>query len=109
MITNEGGAYDARYGSFRAPVAGIYKFAFSVLQGTSSMYIGLDLVKDGTVVGRIKTGAYGYRDVGTNIINLYLDSGNDVWVQHSTDSDSNKVLAEKGFYTSFTGFLVKAS
>lgn len=108
VITNVGGAYDSRHGSFRAPVDGIYKLSFSALQGKSTMWIGLELVRDGTVIARVKTGDNGYWNLGTNVITIRLNAGDDVWVRHMTDTDSKHVVADKGFFTSFSGHLIKA-
>ena len=108
VITNVGGAYDSRHGHFRAPVSGNYKFAVSVLQGTSTMWISLDLVKNGAVIGRIKTGDNGYYNMGTNIITAHLNAGEDVWVRHMSDSDTKHVVSGGGYFTMFTGHLIKA-
>ena len=108
VITNVGGAYDARHGHFRAPVSGNYKFSFSVLQGTASMWIGLELVRDGAVIGRIKTGDNGYWNMGTNIITAHLNTGDDVWVRHMSDTDNKRVVSGGGYFTMFTGHLIKA-
>ncbi|XP_052253539.1 complement C1q tumor necrosis factor-related protein 3-like [Dreissena polymorpha] len=108
VITNVGRAYDSRHGTFRAPVGGTYKFTFSVLQGTNNMWIQVELVKNGKVIGRVKVGDYGYWAIGTNIINTHLDAGDDVWVQHSTNQGSNMIMSRNGGYTMFTGHLVTA-
>ncbi|XP_045166220.1 complement C1q-like protein 4 [Mercenaria mercenaria] len=108
VITNVGGAYDARHGSFRAPVSGTYKFSFSVLQGTSAMYIAVELVRNGSPIGRVRTGDYGYYAVGTNIVNVHLDAEDDVWVQHQDNLGSRIVKANGGGFSLFTGHLVKA-
>ncbi|XP_052780134.1 protein HP-25 homolog 1-like [Mya arenaria] len=106
VITNVGGAYDSRHGTFRAPVDGIYQFSFSALQGTSTMWLGLELVRDGVVIGRVKTGDNGYYNQGTNVINARLKATNDVWVRHMTDSDNKHVVADGGYFTSFSGHLI---
>lgn len=108
MITNTNEAYDARHGSFRAPVSGTYKFSFSVLQGTGRMYIAVELVRNGSPIGRVRTGDYGYYAVGTNIVNVHLDAGDDVWVQHQDNLGSGTIVARGGGFTMFTGHLVKA-
>lgn len=108
MITNAGDGYDPRHGAFRAPVSGTYKFTFSVAQGTSSMYIGVELVKNGMAVGRVKTGDYGYIAIGTNIVNIRLAMGDDVWVRHMSNIGSNKIPAFDGGFGMFTGHLVSA-
>ncbi|XP_045166072.1 complement C1q-like protein 4 [Mercenaria mercenaria] len=106
VITNVGGAYDSRHGSFRAPVNGIYKLSFSVLQGQSTMWIGVELVKDGAVIARVKTGDNGYWNMGTNVITAHLNAGDDVWVRHMSDSDNKQVVAQSGYFTSFSGHLI---
>ena len=109
VITNVGGAYDNRHGAFRAPVSGTYKFSFSVLQGTGRMYIAVELVKNGTPIGRVRTGDYQYYAVGTNIVNVHLKAGDDVWVQHQDYIGSGMTVPAKGGgYCLFTGHLVKA-
>ncbi|XP_052782191.1 complement C1q tumor necrosis factor-related protein 2-like [Mya arenaria] len=108
VITNTDGVYDSRHGSFRAPVGGTYKFTFSVLQGTASTWIAVDLVLNGNVIGRVKTGSYGYYDIGTNVVNVHLAAGDDVWVQHNGNQGSDKIVAKGGGYTMFTGHLVTA-
>jgi hypothetical protein len=108
VITNVGGAYDVRHGSFRAPVDGIYMLSFSALQGQSSMWIGLELVRDNMVIARVKTGDNGYWNMGSNVVNVHLNAGDDVWVRHMSDSDSKHVVADKGFFTSFSGQLIHA-
>ncbi|KAH3893464.1 hypothetical protein DPMN_017611 [Dreissena polymorpha] len=72
------------------------------------MWIQVELVKNGKVIGRVKVGDYGYWAIGTNIINTHLDAGDDVWVQHSTNQGSNMIMSRNGGYTMFTGHLVTA-
>lgn len=108
VINNVGGAYDARHGTFRAPVSGVYQFSFTVLQGQSSMWLGVELVANGRVIGRVKTGDNGYYNMGSNVINTWLTAGTDVWVRHMSDSDTKHVVADNGFYTLFSGLIVRA-
>lgn len=108
VITNVGGAYDSRHGAFRAPVSGTYKFTFSVLQGTSQMYIALELVKNGVAIGRVRTGDQSYYAIGTNIINVHLNAGDDVWVRHEESVGNDRVMSLAGGYTMFTGHIVRA-
>ena len=108
VITNVGSGYDPRHGAFRAPVGGIYKFTFSILQGTASMWTGVELVKNGVAVGRVKVGDYGYLAVGTNIVNVRLSAGDDIWVQHMTNLGSHVIPANDGGFAMFTGHLVAA-
>lgn len=108
VITNVGGAYDSRHGSFRAPVDGVYEFSFSVLQGQATMWIGLELVRDNNVIARVKTGDNGYWNMGSNVIIARLHSGDDVWVRHMSDTDNRHIVAEHGFFTSFSGHLINA-
>lgn len=108
VITNEGGAYDSRHGTFRAPLAGSYQFSFSILQGQSTMWLGIELVADGQVIGRIKTGDNGYYNMGSNMINTWLPAGADVWVRHMSDSDNKHVVADSGYFTSFSGHIIHA-
>lgn len=108
VITNVGGAYDSRHGTFRAPVAGVYQFSFSVLQGSATMWLGVELVADGKVIGRVKTGDNGYYNMGSNVINTWLAADTDVWVRHMSDSDNKHVVADSGYYTLFSGHIIHA-
>jgi len=77
-------------------------------QGSSSMWIALELVHNGNVIGRVKTGDNNYWNQGTNVVNAHLAAGDDVWVRHMTDSDSHHVVAQGGLYTAFAGHLIAA-
>jgi len=72
------------------------------------MWIALELVHNGNVIGRVKTGDNNYWNQGTNVVNAHLAAGDDVWVRHMTDSDSHHVVAEGGLYTAFAGHLIAA-
>lgn len=72
------------------------------------MWAAVELVKNGVAVGRVKTGDYGYWAVGTNIVNIRLATGDDVWVQHITNTGSHIVPARGGGFVMFTGHLVAA-
>ena len=74
------------------------------------MWIGLELVVDNNVIGRVKTGDNGYYNMGTNVISVRLDAGNDVWVRHMSDSDNKHIVAggSDGGFTMFSGHLVRA-
>ena len=108
VITNVGGTYDSRHGTFRAPVAGVYQFSFSILQGQSTMWLGVELVTDGRVIARVKTGDNGYWNMGSNVINTWLAANADVWVRHMSDSDTKHVVADTGYFTSFSGHIIHA-
>ncbi|KAL4226941.1 hypothetical protein ACF0H5_014918 [Mactra antiquata] len=107
VTTNVGGAYDARHGTFRAPVDGVYEFAVSVLQGDSSMWLGLEVVKNyDQVIARVKTGDNGYWNTGSNVVNVRLQKGDDIWVRHMSKGDSNHLVGQKGLFTTFSGHLI---
>ena len=103
-----GGAYDSRHGSFLAPESGIYKFTVAILQGQSTMWLALELIRNDKVIARVKTGDNGYWNMGTNSVNVHLNVGDDVHVRHMTDSDTKHVVADKGMFTMFTGHLIQA-
>ncbi|KAH3881290.1 complement C1q tumor necrosis factor-related protein 3-like [Dreissena polymorpha] len=108
VTTNVGGAYDARHGTFRVPVTGVYQFTVSAQQGTATTWIGLELVVDGQAIARVKTGDNGYYNQATNVVSARVTSGSDVWVRHMTVSDNNRVVGDGGFFTSFSGYLISA-
>ena len=72
------------------------------------MFIGLELVRDDVVIARVKTGDNGYWNMGSNVVNAHLNAGDDVWVRHMSDSDSRHIVAQNGFFTSFSGHLIHA-
>ena len=61
------------------------------------MWISIDLVKNGAVVGRIKTGDNSYYNMGTNIIIAHLNTGE--------DGDTKHVVSGGGYFTTFAEYL----
>ncbi|KAL3852120.1 hypothetical protein ACJMK2_015803 [Sinanodonta woodiana] len=104
VINNVGNAYDARHGTFTAQVAGVYEFSISVLSSGGS-FIGAEIVKNGEPVAKARTGDASYYTMGTNIVTLQLQKGDDVWVEHINESDSNKLEGQS--FSTFSGHLIQ--
>ncbi|XP_062567721.1 complement C1q tumor necrosis factor-related protein 2-like [Saccostrea cucullata] len=100
---NEGDAYNAHVGRFKAPIAGIYHFVASV-QSYSSDYIDFELVRDGSYLCRGR-GSRTYESTGTCASTVHLNVGSDVWVRHYS---TNGNFIKGSGYSSFTGHLVHA-
>ena len=82
-ILNIGGAYDLKNGLFTAPVPGLYLIHVQVCLGTSGQWIDLNIVKDGSVVGRAFSGDHNYHSCGTETLNIHLQQGDAVWVERT--------------------------
>lgn len=100
VMLNEGGAYNAHVGRFRAPVAGIYHFV-ATAQSQSSDSLGFELRHDGTTLCR----ARGAQSTGTCAATVHLNTNSDVWVRHYSTQGS---LVYGSLYAVFTGHLVHA-
>lgn len=100
VTLNEGDAYNAHVGRFRAPVAGIYHFV-ATAQSQSSDNLGFELIKDGSSLCRGR----GAQSTGTCATTVHLNANNDVWVRHYS-TYGNTVYG--GAYAVFTGHLVHA-
>lgn len=100
VTLNEGDAYNAHVGRFRAPVAGIYHFV-ATAQSQSSDNLEFELIKDGSSLCRGR----GAQSTGTCATTVHLNAKNDVWVRHYS-TYGNTVYG--GAYAVFTGHLVHA-
>lgn len=100
VTLNEGDAYNAHVGRFRAPVAGIYHFV-ATAQSRSSDNLEFELVRNGVALCRAR-GSY---STGTCATTVHLSANNDVWVRHYSTS-GNTVYGSA--YAVFTGHLVHA-
>ncbi|KAK3609820.1 hypothetical protein CHS0354_029860 [Potamilus streckersoni] len=103
VINNIGNAYDARHGTFTAQVAGVYEFSVTVLSQGGN-FIGAEIVKNGEPVAKARTGDASYYTMGTNIVTLQLQKGDDVWIEHISETDSNKLEGQS--FTTFSGHLI---
>ncbi|KAK3600628.1 hypothetical protein CHS0354_031542 [Potamilus streckersoni] len=104
VINNVGNGYDARHGTFTAQVAGVYEFSVTILSNGGN-FIGAEIVKNGEPVAKARTGDASYYTMGTNIVTLQLQKSDDVWVEHISETDSNKL--EGQLFTTFSGYLIQ--
>lgn len=100
VTLNEGDAYNAHVGRFRAPVAGIYHFV-ATAQSRSSDNLEFELVRNGGALCR----ARGSQSTGTCATTVHLSANSDVWVRHYS-TNGNTVYGSA--YAVFTGHLVHA-
>ncbi|XP_053398548.1 complement C1q-like protein 2 [Mercenaria mercenaria] len=109
VLLNDGGAYEASTGVFRATVSGVYVFTYVIAQ-RHKHEIRAKLVVDGkTINGAIAEGMHKWHDVqGTNTAIVHVCKGKAVWVE-SVSSHSNLEGNNADYrYTSFSGFLLYA-
>ncbi|KAL3852115.1 hypothetical protein ACJMK2_015798 [Sinanodonta woodiana] len=104
VINNVGNGYDARHGTFTAQVTGVYEFSVTVLSSGGN-FIGAEIVKNGEPVAKARTGDASYYTMGTSIVTLQLQKGDDVWVDHISETDSNKLEGQS--FTTFSGYLIQ--
>ncbi|KAL3852118.1 hypothetical protein ACJMK2_015801 [Sinanodonta woodiana] len=107
ITLNIGNGYDTRHGLFRAPRNGTYTFSTSVTTPASSQ-IAVEIVKNGEQLVQLRTINDYTWSMATNVVNVNLIKGDDVWVRHSAIGDANVLQIDDGLYTSFSGFLVHA-
>ena len=106
VTLNLGGAYDGRHSQFRAPVAGTYEFHMT-LSTNAGYQLAADVMLNGKPVVKIRTGNDNQFNTATNAVILHMNTGDDMWVQHSQNiTDSNKLYYGEGFLTSYSGHLV---
>ncbi|KAK3609821.1 hypothetical protein CHS0354_029861 [Potamilus streckersoni] len=105
ITLNLGNGYDTRHGVFRAPRNGTYAFSTSVTTPASNQ-IAVEIVKNGEQLVQLRTLNDYMWSMATNVVNVYLTKGDDVWVRHSAIGDANALSVDDGLYTSFSGFLI---
>ncbi|XP_053377484.1 complement C1q tumor necrosis factor-related protein 4-like isoform X2 [Mercenaria mercenaria] len=101
---NIGNSFDARHGIFTAPVDGPYEFTFATLV-PGGKHTGMEIVKNGESVAKTESGDSSYYTMGTNVVALDLKAGDEVWVRHIDQSDSNIINGQS--HTSFSGYLIE--
>ncbi|KAL4226398.1 hypothetical protein ACF0H5_014381 [Mactra antiquata] len=101
---NAGNAYDVRHGIFTAPIDGVYEFTTAVLN-RPGISTGLEIVKNGISCTKVKSGDDSYYTMGTNAVALDLQAGDEVWVRHVNESDSQTINGEG--YTTFSGYFIE--
>ncbi|XP_060576103.1 cerebellin-1-like [Ruditapes philippinarum] len=101
---NVGNTYDSRHGIFTAPVDGPYEFTFATLV-PGGKQTGMELVKNGEPMAKTVSGDNSYYTMATNVVDLDLKAGDEVWVRHANQSDSNYINGES--HTSFSGYLIE--
>ena len=102
VITNIGGAYNPHFGTFIAPVPGVYVFYTKIL-GYRNHILYLSVVKNGAMVaGLYVRDAEGLYDNDSAMVVLHLAKGDDVAVR---SDDSDKYINGNHF-SMFSGFLL---
>jgi len=102
VITNIGGAYNPHFGTFIAPVPGVYVFYTKIL-GYNNDAITISIVRNRLLVANLYERDHeGLYDHDSAMVVLHLDEGDNVDVQ-SLGSDK---LIHGGNYSMFSGFLL---
>ncbi|XP_045165295.2 complement C1q-like protein 4 [Mercenaria mercenaria] len=104
IITNIGNGYDSRHGEFRAPVTGTYEFSVSMLMNPGH-WTGVEIVKDGVAIGKLRTGDSAKWTMAGTSVTAELTAGQDVWVEHIAESDSNVFYGQS--FSTFSGHLIQ--
>ena len=104
-VSNVGGGFDFARGEFTAPVNGTYLVFVQACLGFSNMWLDLDIVKDGAVVGRVFSGDDAYHSCGSETVVMELHSGNKLWVAKVAGPAT--VLNEEHGRNSFTAVLLR--
>ena len=108
IVTNEGNAYDAETGIFRAPLNGTYIFSVTAC-ATNADYFSLYIVKDQqTILGELRSGDDSYKDCNSEVTTSHMSAGSTVWVERSNNPHNRieRVLLETVYWNSFTVVLV---
>ena len=106
---NQGNAYDANVGGFKATVRGIYHFA-TTMMSTSSYYMEIEMVyttgnyTSPLVLCRARA-SQSYNAMGACIANVRLDLGDDVWVRHYGTRGTH---IRGSYFPTFSGHLIYA-
>lgn len=79
-ISNIGGAYDLNNGQFTATVSGLYLIQVQLCLGTGGDWMDLNILKDGAVIGRVFSGDSAYHSCGSELSNIHLKQGEQVWL-----------------------------
>ena len=104
-VSNVGGGFDFALGEFTAPVNGTYLVFVQACLAGSNMWLDLDIVKDGAVVGRVFSGDDAYHSCGSETVVMELLSGNKLWVAKVAGPAT--VLNEEHGRNSFTAVLLR--
>ncbi|XP_052268906.1 heavy metal-binding protein HIP-like [Dreissena polymorpha] len=102
---NVGNAYHRHFGGFLAPFNGTYLFAVSACSDTGH-YIVLDLMNNGSLIGKVLAGDPSYADCSSETTITELKQGDEVYVQHHSSS-GDYILAHDIALNSFTGVLLQ--
>ncbi|XP_045182359.2 uncharacterized protein LOC123541060 isoform X2 [Mercenaria mercenaria] len=100
VTTNIGNAYNAHAGDFRAPVAGTYVFATTLMAGDKSLTYHFKIMHNAQTVSNIYITNGG---TGSQEVVLQLNQGDDVSIHNI---DGGKKLYGHG-YSTFSGFLLQ--
>jgi len=103
-VSNVGGGFDFSRGQFTAPVNGTYLVFVQACLG-QAMWMDLNIVKDGAVVGRVFSGDDAYHSCGSETVVMELHSGNKLWVAKVAGPAT--VLNEEHGRNSFTVVLLR--
>lgn len=60
---------------------------------------------DGNPVAKVRSGDSAQYSMAGTSVTVELTTGQDVWVEHIPESDSNAILGQS--YTTFSGYLVQ--
>ena len=100
-----GDVYDPRHAAFTAPFDGIYQ-VFVTLVSNAGIQLVVDILHNNVLLTKVRTGNENQWHTATNSVIVHMRKGDDIWVQHSATTDSNRLYVNEGMLTSFSGYLI---
>ncbi|WAR26743.1 hypothetical protein MAR_012447 [Mya arenaria] len=71
----------------------------------AARWAGLEIMRDGQAVSKVRTGDNSQYSMAGTTVTLELKAGQDIWVQHIAESDSNAI--DGAMFPTFSGHLIQ--
>ena len=103
VLTNWGGAYEPRTGTFTAPYDGLYSLSCTLISHPNN-FLHLKMVKNGQKICMLYSAPRTYPQ-SAHILNVILNKGDRIWMQNH--NSWNAKIHDGHMFNVFSGYLIK--